>query len=98
VQRTVARSTRVADREQAYVTFFRFSSALWGGSNAFRLHVYPDRRFTSRAIGRIIFKPAGTCRVVNGSSFEGDDNMQWTTPQFTDLRLGFEITMYIANR
>ncbi|WP_082584446.1 pyrroloquinoline quinone precursor peptide PqqA [Noviherbaspirillum sp. Root189] len=24
--------------------------------------------------------------------------MQWTTPQFTDLRFGFEITMYIANR
>jgi len=25
-------------------------------------------------------------------------NMQWTTPTFTDLRFGFEITMYIANR
>lgn len=24
--------------------------------------------------------------------------MTWTTPQFTDLRFGFEITMYIANR
>jgi coenzyme PQQ precursor peptide PqqA len=24
--------------------------------------------------------------------------MQWTTPSFTDLRFGFEITMYIANR
>jgi len=24
--------------------------------------------------------------------------MQWTTPAFTDLRFGFEITMYIANR
>jgi pyrroloquinoline quinone biosynthesis protein A len=24
--------------------------------------------------------------------------MQWTTPTFTDLRFGFEITMYIANR
>ncbi|HTH61074.1 MAG TPA: pyrroloquinoline quinone precursor peptide PqqA [Paraburkholderia sp.] len=24
--------------------------------------------------------------------------MQWTSPQFTDLRFGFEITMYIANR
>ncbi|MGU7784947.1 pyrroloquinoline quinone precursor peptide PqqA [Burkholderia sp. PU8-34] len=24
--------------------------------------------------------------------------MQWTTPCYTDLRLGFEITMYIANR
>ncbi len=26
------------------------------------------------------------------------DKMQWTTPAFTDLRFGFEITMYIANR
>jgi coenzyme PQQ precursor peptide PqqA len=24
--------------------------------------------------------------------------MQWTTPAYTDLRLGFEITIYIANR
>ena len=28
----------------------------------------------------------------------GDKDMQWTTPAFTDLRFGFEITMYIANR
>ena len=25
-------------------------------------------------------------------------NMQWTTPAFTDMRFGFEITMYIATR
>ncbi|MCE2871802.1 MAG: pyrroloquinoline quinone precursor peptide PqqA [Burkholderiaceae bacterium] len=24
--------------------------------------------------------------------------MNWTTPAATDLRFGFEITMYIANR
>ncbi|WP_062636182.1 pyrroloquinoline quinone precursor peptide PqqA [Caballeronia arationis] len=24
--------------------------------------------------------------------------MTWTTPAFTDLRFGFEITMYIASR
>ncbi|MDX1668182.1 MAG: pyrroloquinoline quinone precursor peptide PqqA [Limnobacter sp.] len=24
--------------------------------------------------------------------------MSWTTPQFIDMRFGFEITMYIANR
>ncbi|AFK63186.1 MAG: pyrroloquinoline quinone precursor peptide PqqA [Advenella sp.] len=24
--------------------------------------------------------------------------MKWTTPEFCDLRFGFEITMYIANR
>ncbi|MFC0577014.1 pyrroloquinoline quinone precursor peptide PqqA [Paraburkholderia solisilvae] len=24
--------------------------------------------------------------------------MQWTTPSYTDMRLGFEVTMYIATR
>ncbi|HEY9192402.1 MAG TPA: pyrroloquinoline quinone precursor peptide PqqA [Methyloversatilis sp.] len=24
--------------------------------------------------------------------------MNWTTPKATDLRFGFEITMYVANR
>jgi coenzyme PQQ precursor peptide PqqA len=24
--------------------------------------------------------------------------MKWTTPQASDMRFGFEITMYIANR
>ncbi|MFC7517639.1 pyrroloquinoline quinone precursor peptide PqqA [Herbaspirillum sp. GCM10030257] len=24
--------------------------------------------------------------------------MQWSKPEFTDLRFGFEITMYISNR
>ncbi|UCC57497.1 MAG: pyrroloquinoline quinone precursor peptide PqqA [Gammaproteobacteria bacterium] len=24
--------------------------------------------------------------------------MQWTTPEYSDLRFGFEITMYIHNR
>jgi coenzyme PQQ precursor peptide PqqA len=32
------------------------------------------------------------------ANLSGDPTMQWTTPAFTDLRFGFEITMYIANR
>ncbi|WP_429585366.1 pyrroloquinoline quinone precursor peptide PqqA [Paraburkholderia youngii] len=24
--------------------------------------------------------------------------MQWTTPNYTDVRLGFEIVMYVATR
>jgi pyrroloquinoline quinone biosynthesis protein A len=28
----------------------------------------------------------------------GGKPMQWTTPSFTDMRFGFEITMYIATR
>ncbi len=29
---------------------------------------------------------------------QGESAMQWTTPSFTDMRFGFEITMYIATR
>ncbi|WP_063822910.1 pyrroloquinoline quinone precursor peptide PqqA [Paraburkholderia atlantica] len=25
-------------------------------------------------------------------------HMQWTTPSYTDVRLGFEIVMYVATR
>jgi coenzyme PQQ precursor peptide PqqA len=34
---------------------------------------------------------------VKPPSFKETD-MAWTTPQATDLRYGFEITMYISNR
>jgi coenzyme PQQ precursor peptide PqqA len=27
-----------------------------------------------------------------------EHTMAWTKPEFTDLRFGFEVTMYIANR
>ncbi len=27
-----------------------------------------------------------------------ETTMAWTTPAFTDMRFGFEVTMYIANR
>ena len=27
-----------------------------------------------------------------------DTDMQWQTPSFTDMRFGFEVTMYICNR
>ena len=64
----------------------------------FRVHVYPDPRFTRHAFKRIIWKPAGARRANGRFSSKGDYDMQWTTPQFTDLRFGFEITMYIANR
>jgi pyrroloquinoline quinone biosynthesis protein A len=30
--------------------------------------------------------------------FQGGKIMQWTTPSYTDMRFGFEVTMYIATR
>ena len=27
-----------------------------------------------------------------------EDRTMWTKPAFTDLRIGFEVTMYFANR
>jgi len=35
--------------------------------------------------------------ITNYANPHGGD-MNWTTPAYTELRLGFEITMYIANR
>jgi coenzyme PQQ precursor peptide PqqA len=32
------------------------------------------------------------------SIYKRSSKMKWSTPAFTDLRFGFEITMYIANR
>ncbi|MCY1390007.1 Coenzyme PQQ synthesis protein A [compost metagenome] len=32
-----------------------------------------------------------------GLSLEGDPPM-WTKPAYTDLRIGFEVTLYFANR
>jgi pyrroloquinoline quinone biosynthesis protein A len=36
-------------------------------------------------------------QITNYANPQGGD-MNWTTPAYTELRLGFEITMYIANR
>jgi coenzyme PQQ precursor peptide PqqA len=39
---------------------------------------------------------AAQCAVYHNNF--GEEDMSWTTPQFVDMRFGFEITMYIANR
>ncbi|AVO51089.1 pyrroloquinoline quinone precursor peptide PqqA [Melaminivora suipulveris] len=36
--------------------------------------------------------------TFRATSTSKETAMQWETPTFTDLRFGFEITMYIANR
>jgi coenzyme PQQ precursor peptide PqqA len=41
---------------------------------------------------------AGPLPASFGTQPPGDTRMQWTTPSFTDMRFGFEITMYIATR
>jgi coenzyme PQQ precursor peptide PqqA len=44
--------------------------------------------------------PARTVRCTCHSTFplKGDSNMTWQTPAATDLRFGFEITMYVSAR
>ena len=37
-------------------------------------------------------------RLIKTFSSQQEIIMAWTTPAATDLRFGFEITMYIANR
>ena len=44
--------------------------------------------------------PAGTARCLCLSTVtpQGEPSMTWTTPAATDLRFGFEITMYVSAR
>jgi len=59
---------------------------------------YADSRCVDKASGRRFVtspdKPAATAKSI----FIQEIIMAWTTPAATDLRFGFEITMYIANR
>ena len=49
-------------------------------------------------------KPEAQRRPVSLAGYETNRftlkeiKMAWTKPEFTDLRFGFEVTMYIANR
>ena len=36
--------------------------------------------------------------VVNAPSLRRSKNMIWSKPAYTDLRIGFEVTMYFASR
>jgi len=41
---------------------------------------------------------ASICPVRSRTTRQGDRLMQWQTPTATDLRFGFEITLYVAAR
>ncbi len=53
-------------------------------------------QFTGAARGAV--EQSGSSHFPCQPVFLETHIMQWTTPAFTDLRFGFEITMYIANR
>jgi coenzyme PQQ precursor peptide PqqA len=55
----------------------------------------PPRDDAARDGWTIPAPPAGD---VPTPTFPGDLTMQWQTPTATDLRFGFEITMYVAAR
>ncbi len=38
------------------------------------------------------------CLVVKVPSLDRSMNMTWSKPAYTDLRIGFEVTMYFASR
>ncbi|NKJ48104.1 pyrroloquinoline quinone precursor peptide PqqA [Burkholderia sp. SG-MS1] len=40
-------------------------------------------------------RPAGGATLFQPME---EARMQWTTPSYTDVRLGFEIVMYVATR
>lgn len=39
-----------------------------------------------------------TYRQKYKTTFKNKENTMWTTPEAVDIRLGFEITLYINNR
>ena len=48
---------------------------------------------------------AGGCKVfgarlkgLHQQSSNKESNAMWTKPEYTEMRFGFEVTMYIANR
>ena len=45
----------------------------------------------------LTFRPFREKARMFHTQIEGD-TMRWTKPAFEDLRLGFEVTMYIFNR
>ncbi|CAM2159868.1 pyrroloquinoline quinone biosynthesis protein A [Paraburkholderia tropica] len=47
-----------------------------------------------RRMARVFAHPASAC----STRFNERSSAMWTKPAYTDLRLGFEITMYISNR
>jgi coenzyme PQQ precursor peptide PqqA len=40
----------------------------------------------------------GIISLLNSIHSQEETTMAWTKPEFTDLRFGFEVTMYICNR
>jgi coenzyme PQQ precursor peptide PqqA len=38
-----------------------------------------------------------TSRIATSNAVTGENTM-WTKPEYTEMRFGFEVTMYIANR
>jgi coenzyme PQQ precursor peptide PqqA len=53
--------------------------------------------------GRAVQDAQGTSRIPAAAdrrraTFPGDTHMKWETPTATDLRFGFEITMYVSAR
>ena len=48
--------------------------------------------------GRILFRPRRARRCGAPPTTTKEHPMTWQTPQATDFRFGFEITMYVAAR
>lgn len=60
----------------------RFSATAGGGAGPLFPYSFPD-----------------TTTVVSFKKYNiTERDMNWETPKATDLRFGFEITMYVANR
>jgi pyrroloquinoline quinone biosynthesis protein A len=56
-------------------------------------------RLLSPNAPRILFRGLEKASLINNeSNLWRTSEMKWETPSYTDLRFGFEVTMYIYNR
>ena len=61
---------------------------------------FRNARPTLQSLGSFgsILDRVETCKPSTGMNRLTETTMTWITPQYTDLRFGFEITMYVAAR
>jgi coenzyme PQQ precursor peptide PqqA len=60
----------------------------------------PDRAYTSHGVsGSGAFAMAFAMALADGASRSSrKERSMWTKPEYTEMRFGFEVTMYIATR
>ena len=65
--------------------------------NAYSVYIYIDFVLRKQKVHRIL-RDSLFDRATRKINKFGGNIMKWEKPEYTDLRFGFEVTMYIYNR